>query len=81
MAVTAARVAVPLTAVALNTASPGGERLTIKAVAALSLGASDVTATTGFEVGVGQTVTVELDPGDVLFAIAGTATTAHVLRT
>lgn len=81
MAVTAERVAVPLTAVALNTAGTSALRLIIKALAALSLGPSDVSTTTGLALAAGQTVTVELDAGDVLFAIAGTATSADVLRT
>lgn len=81
MAVTAQRVAVGTSAVALNTADTSGLQLTVKAVAALSLGPSTVTTANGFEVATGQTVTVSVDAGDVLFGIAAAATTAHVLRT
>lgn len=85
MAVTAERVAVGTSAVALNTASTGGLTLTIKnvgATLAADLGPSTVTSGAGFDVATSATVTVELDAGDVLFAISSsTGTTLAVLRT
>lgn len=85
MAVTAARVTVSTTAVALNTASTGGTTLVVKntSAAAADLGPSGVTATGGFDLAAGATVTVEIDPGDVLFAIRSAAAdaTLAILRT
>lgn len=81
MAVTAARVTVNTTAVALNTASTSGMTLTIKnGATAVDLGPSTVTSGGGLSV-VSATVTVPLDPGDVLYAICGTSSTVEVLRT
>lgn len=85
MAVTAARVTVGTSAVALNTASVGGQTLVIKnvgATLAADLGPSSVTSGGGFEVATAAVVTVEVDAGDVLFAISSsTGTTLAVLRT
>lgn len=85
MAVSAARVAVAAAAVALNTVSTGGQMLVIKNVGATDaadLGPSTVTAGGGLQLAVGATVTVEVDAGDVLFAIStATGTTLAVLRT
>lgn len=85
MAVTAQRITVSTTAVALNPAGTSGTRLLIKNTSAnaADLGASDVTATGGFDLAAGATVTVELDPGDVLYAIrtAAADATLAVLRT
>lgn len=76
MAATAERVTVSTTAV---------ERLTLKNTSAnaADLGASTVTAATGFDLAAGATVSVELDPGDVLYAIRSAAAdaTIAVLRT
>lgn len=85
MAVSAARITVSTSAVALNTASTAGQRLTLKNTSAnaADLGSSGVTATNGFDLAAGATVTVEVAPGDVLFAIrsGGTDATIAVLRT
>lgn len=85
MAVSAERVTVGTSAVALNTASTAGLTLVIKNVGATfaaDLGPSAVTSGAGFDVPVGATVTVEVDAGDVLFAISSsTGTTLAVLRT
>lgn len=85
MAVSAERVTVGTSAVALNTASTGGLTLVVKnvgATLAADLGPSTVTSGAGFDVPAAATVTVEVDAGDVLFAISsGTGTTLAVLRT
>lgn len=88
MAVTAERVVVSTTAVALNGADTGvsGASVTVKnthATDALVLGDSDVTAATGFSLAAGATVTLELAGGEQVYAIRGAAAdiTAHVLRT
>lgn len=82
MAVSAARVTVATSAVALNTAGPGGNTLVIKnGAAVISLGPSTVTTGTGFDVAAAATVTVDLDAGDVLFAICATTSDVQVLRT
>ncbi|HEV8381609.1 MAG TPA: hypothetical protein VGQ29_08490 [Gemmatimonadales bacterium] len=64
------------TAVALNTASTSGQKLIVKntdATNGADLGSSSVTAGTGFALAAGQTVTVEVQPRDVLFAIRSAA--------
>lgn len=85
MAVSAARVTVATVAVALNTADTGGMTLAIKNTSAnaADLGPSTVTAGTGFDLAAGATVTVQLDPGDVLYAIRSAAAdaTLAILRT
>ena len=76
---------VSTTAIALNTASSAGQTLVLKNTSAnaADLGASTVAATTGFDLAAGATITVELDPGDVLYAIRSAASdaTIAVLRT
>lgn len=85
MAVTAARVTVSTTAVALNTASTAGQRLLLKNTSAnaADLGPTGVTAGTGFDLAAGAVVTVDVAPGEVLFAIRSAAAdaTIAVLRT
>lgn len=83
MAVTAERVTVGGTAVALNTENTFGMTLAIANVGSevADLGPSGVGAGAGYELGSGATATVELDAGDVLFAISGTGTDLAVLRT
>lgn len=84
MAVTAERVTVGATAVALNTASTGGMTLVVKNVGgtnAADLGPSGVGDGAGFLLAVDVSVTVELDAGDVLFAISAAGTDLAVLRT
>jgi hypothetical protein len=79
------RIVVSTTAVALNPTSSGGERLLIKNTSAnaADLGASTVTAGTGFDLAAGAIADIELDPGDVLYAIrsGGADATLAVLRT
>jgi hypothetical protein len=85
VAVTAARITVSTSAVALNTASTAGQRLVLKNTSAnaADLGSSGVTAGNGFDLAAGATVTVEISPNDVLFAIrtAAADATIAVLRT
>lgn len=85
MAVTAARITASTSAVALNTASTAGMQLTIKNTSAdaADLGPSTVTAGAGFDLAAGATVTVDVDQGDVLYAIRSAAAdaTLAVLRT
>jgi hypothetical protein len=72
MAVSAARVTVSTTAVALNTNDTGGSRLLIKntdVTNAVDLGTSTVTAGTGFPLAAGVTVELDVDPGEVVSAI------------
>jgi hypothetical protein len=84
MAITAARVTASTSAVALNSASGGGERMVITNTSAngADLGPSTVTAGTGFSLPANASVSVELDPGDVLYAIRSGASdaTLAVLR-
>lgn len=85
MAVSAARVTAGTTAVALNTASSSGQRLTVRntdATNGADLGAVGVTAGAGFLLAANTQVTVELPPGDVLYAIrsAGADVVLAVLR-
>lgn len=85
MAVSAARVTVSTSAVALNTASQDGGYLVIKntdATNGADLGTSAVTAGAGFPLAAGVTVTVFVKPGDVLSAIrsAGADVVLAVLR-
>ena len=85
MAVTAQRITASTTPVALNTASGGGERLVIKNTSAnaADLGGATVAAGAGFDLAAGATVgPIELDPGDVLYAIRSAAAdaTLSVLR-
>ncbi len=88
MALTAERVTVSTTAVALNGADtgPSGAGVTVKnthATDALVLGGSDVTASTGFSLVAGATITIPLTFGEQVYAIRGASAdiTAHVLRT
>lgn len=87
MAITAERVVVSTTAVALNTDSGpvSGGRLVIKnthATDALVIGDSGVAAGTGFSLAAGATLDVALSAGEQLYAIRGASAdiTAHVLR-
>jgi len=86
MAISAQRVTAGVAAVALNTASTGGQTLLIKntdATNGADLGASDVAAGGGFALAAATTVTVSIKPGDVLYAIrsAGSDVSLAVLRT
>lgn len=83
MAVSAERVTVGTSAVALNTAGPSGVTLTITNGAALiAVGPAGVTLATGLAIAANAERTIELDAGDVLFAICGTAgNPVQVLRT
>lgn len=86
MSVTAARVTVSTTAAALNTASTDGTRLVVRNIDATDtcdLGPAGVTAGAGFRLANGESVTVDLKPGDVLYAIRSAAADVDltVLRT
>jgi hypothetical protein len=86
MAISAQRLTVSNTAVALNTDSDtvGGTRLIVKntSVNAADLGPSTVTANTGLDLAAGATVTVELNSGEILYGIRSAASdaTLAVLR-
>jgi hypothetical protein len=81
----AQRLTISTSAVALNTASPSGQRLIIKNTSgnAADLGPSTVTALNGIDLAGGVTSTVELKPTEVLYAIrsGGVDATIAVLRT
>jgi hypothetical protein len=84
--VSAQRITVGTSAVALNVATTAGHNLLVKntdATNGADLGASDVTAGGGFPLAAGFTVEVDLKPGDVLYAIrsAGADVSLAVLRT
>ena len=85
MAISAQRITVSTTAVALNTAQTTGQKLAIKNTSAnaADLGPAGVTAGTGFDLAAGATVVVQLQPQDVLFAIRSAAAdaTLAVVRT
>lgn len=85
MAVSANTVTVSDTAVALNAQGTAAVDLTIKNVGTnpADLGSSTVTLGTGLELEGGATVSIRVDGGDVLFAIAAAAATTElrVLRT
>lgn len=85
MAVSAERVTVSTTAVALNTASTAGTTLVVKNTSAndADLGDSTVAAGAGYLLAASDVVTVELDAGDVLWAIRSDAAdaTLAILRT
>jgi len=86
MAVTAARFTVSTSAVALNTADTTSVlRMLVTNTSAnpARLGASNVVAGTGYLLAAGASISVELDPGDVLFAIrdGGTDAAISVVRT
>lgn len=75
--VTGQRVNVSAAPVALNAQSTGGATLTIQntdSTNAVDLGESTVAAGAGFPLAPGVTVAVEVDPGDVLYAIRSAAT-------
>lgn len=81
MAVTAERVTVGGTAVALNPAGPGVRLHITNGAAAISLGDAGVTTTTGFDVAIDGELVVEVDPGDQLFAVSAGSSDVQVLRT
>ena len=85
MAVTSQRLTVSTTAVALNAVSTGGQKLVIKNTSAnaADLGPSTVTALNGLDLAAGAVVTIDVKPGDVLFAIrsAGADATLAIVRT
>lgn len=84
MAVSAQRITVSSTAVALNSADTKGLTLVIKNTSAnaADLGPANVTAGAGFDLAAGATITAFVRPGEVLFAIrsAGVDATIAVLR-
>jgi hypothetical protein len=70
--------------VALNTVGGAGQRIIVHngdAAEPVYLGASDVSAATGFLLPFGQTVTVDLEPNEVLYALSTAAgASVSVLR-
>jgi hypothetical protein len=87
MAVSAERVTVSTTAVALHPTESGvaGGRLLIRnthASDSLVLGASDVTASTGFALEAGEVLDVDYSLGERVYAVRGGSAdiVAHVLR-
>lgn len=84
MSVTAARVTVSTVAVALNTADEQGGLLMLKNTSAnaADLGPAGVTAGAGYDLAAAQLVTIQLDAGDILYAIrsGGSDATIAVLR-
>lgn len=86
MAVTASRVTVGTSAVALNTIGTGGTTLRIKntdVTNAVDLGASTVAAGTGYPLAAGETISVVANSGDSLYAVrsAGADVVLAILRT
>lgn len=87
MAVKASRVNVTSAATAVNSSVPSttGQKCMVRnrdLSASIFLGGANVTTATGFEVLAGEAVTVDLQPGDALFAIAATGSiVCHVLET
>lgn len=86
MSVTVNRVTVSTTAVALNAVGSSGTTLKIKntdATNAVDLGTSTVTAGTGYPLAAGETITLDADPGDGVYAIrsAGADVVLAILRT
>ena len=85
MAVSAQRITVSTTAVALNAASPAGQTLLLKNTSAnaADLGAAGVTAGTGFDLAAGATVEVSIRQQDILYAIRSAAAdaTLAIVRT
>lgn len=88
MAVTAAQVSVGTTATLLSasdTDNISGQALVVKvtsaATAPVFLGPANVTTTTGFEVAIGGSISLDLGQGETLYGVATTIQTVHVLRT
>jgi len=84
MAVSGARVAVATTAVALNSDvdSVAGTALVVRntGAGAVDVGGASVTSGTGYRLAANESVTVNLSSGEVLYAVADTTATVHVLR-
>lgn len=86
MAVSAQRITVSTTAVALNSDADtiGGTTLLIKNTSAnaADIGGSTVAATTGYDLAAGASVTIECGPGEVIYGIRSAASdaTLAVLR-
>ncbi len=86
MASKGTRVAVPVTAVKLNSASTGaqgGSSLLVhnRGAASVFLGAANVTTADGYELLADESLPVDLDVGEGLYAICASGTVAcHVLE-
>jgi len=88
MAVTSAQVTVTTSAVALSAAetdSRGGESVAVKNTDASNAvylgGSSSVTTGTGYKLGAGEVLSVDLDMGESLYAISAGSVVVSVLRT
>lgn len=81
MAVTASRITVGTSAVALNSANTSGTRLIVKnGAAVISLGGtSGVTTSTGYDMAASAELAIDVDSGDVVYAICGTSSNVQVL--
>jgi hypothetical protein len=81
VAITAARVTASTSAVALNTAdalTPTRLFLTNTSANAADLGPAGVTAGAGYSLAAGASIYIDIDPGDVLFAIRSAAADAVI---
>lgn len=88
MAVTSAQVTVTTSAVALSSAetdSRGGESVAVKNTDATNAvyvgGTSGVTTSTGYKLGAGEVLALDLDMGESLYAISAGSVVVAVLRT
>lgn len=80
MAISTEQVTVETEAVALNASQTGGGRLYLfNDGAAVFLGPADVTAATGVQLADAASLVLEIDPGDVLYAISATSSVVSVL--
>lgn len=83
MSISSGRVTVGTTATALNTKDTAGNYLVIKNPSDgsdVDLGGSAVTSGGGFLLAAGDSVTVSLDSGDILYGIAAADAEISVLR-
>jgi archaellum component FlaG (FlaF/FlaG flagellin family) len=86
VAARASRLTVTTTPVELTGADQGqssGSSILVQAGSVtVYVGGSTVTAADGFPIAAGATLTLDLDPGELLYAVAASgSTTVHVLRT
>jgi hypothetical protein len=81
VSVAATTVTVGTTAVALHSGSSLPTDVLVQAVGALVVGGSDVTTTDGYPMAAAAERSFRLLPGEVLYAVAASGTTAKVLVT
>lgn len=82
MAATSARISVGTSAVTLAAdVDSGAALIRNRGTGAVYLGDASVTSSTGFQVDPGETVPVDLFPGDTLYAVSASGSNVvHVLR-